>query len=65
MKVRFNQTVGTKIPVIMMTVKMVINNDSDNKHGHSKWGIVENSLIMEKGHQIVEFEATTWSWSDS
>ncbi len=61
MKVRFNQTVGTKIPVIMMTVNVVINNDSDNKHGHLKWGIVENSLIMEKGHQIVGCEVTVWS----
>ena len=60
MKVRFNQTVGIKIPVIMMTVKVVINNDNDNdnKHGHSKRGIVENSLIMEKGHQIVGCEIT-------
>ena len=62
MKVRFNQTVGTKIPVIMMIVKVVINNDSDyNKRGHLKWGIVENSLIMEKGHQIVGCEITMWS----
>ena len=61
MKVRFNQTVGTKIPVIMMIVNVVINNDSDNKHGHLKCLIVENSLIMEKGHQIVGFEITMWN----
>ena len=61
MKVRFNQTVGTKILVIMMIVKVVINNDSDNKHGHLKGGIVENSLIMVKGHQMVECEVTMWS----
>ena len=44
---------------------VVINNDSDNKHGHSKWGIVENNLIMEKGHQIIGCEITMWSWCDS
>ena len=60
MKVRFNQTVGTKIPVVMMIVKVVINNDSDNKHGHSKGWIVENSHIMEKGHQIVGFKVSMW-----
>ena len=61
MKVRFNQTVETKIPVITMIVNVIINNDSDNKHGHLKGWIVENSNIMEKGHQIVGCEETMWS----